>query len=71
MFNYQFAQEVKLQRVIEFRKRNFWSSQIDVDTLNEKIAELNKDGWTVKSITLSNAFFGAVISYTLLVELAE
>ncbi len=38
-----------MQKVIEFKNRNFWSSQIDTDQLNQKIAILNKDGWSVKS----------------------
>ena len=57
-----------MQKVIEFKKHNFWSNQIDLEKLNEKIAELNKDGWTVKSITSSHAFLGRIMSYTLLVE---
>ena len=58
-----------MQKVIEFKNRNFWSSQIDTDQLNQKIAILNKDGWSVKSITTNSTFFGAVSSYSLLLEL--
>ena len=60
-----------MQRVIEFKKKNFWSSQIDIHALNEKISALNKDGWVVKSITPNSTFIGIVSSYTLLVELIE
>lgn len=61
----------KLQRVIEFKKKSFWSSQIDINALNEKISTLNKDGWVIKSITPNATFIGIVTSYTLLIELIE
>jgi hypothetical protein len=58
-----------LQRVIEFKKKNFWTSQVDTEALNEKISALNHDGWVVKSIT-PNSFLGIIVSYTLLIELS-
>ena len=60
-----------MQRVIEFKKKNFWSSQIDINALNEKISALNKDGWIIKSITPNSTLIGIVTSYTLLVELVD
>ncbi|OEY68688.1 hypothetical protein BI198_03220 [Rheinheimera salexigens] len=60
-----------MQKVIEFKKTNFWSSTVDIKLLNEKIASLNQDGWVVKSITSNMSVFGSMISYTLLLELNE
>lgn len=60
-----------MQKVIEFKKRNFWSSSIDNNALNEKIYALNKDGWVVKSITPNSALMGTVMSYTILIELED
>ncbi|MBE8168522.1 MAG: hypothetical protein HAW66_09180 [Shewanella sp.] len=57
-----------MQKIIEYRKRNFWSSQLDLESLNKQIFELNKDGWFVKAITPNTAFIGVVTSYTLLLE---
>lgn len=58
-----------MQKVIEFKKKNFWSSAVDTNALNEKIARLNQDGWMVKSITPNASLMGNVISYTLFIEL--
>ncbi|WP_119394396.1 DUF4177 domain-containing protein [Salinibius halmophilus] len=57
------------QKVIEFGKRNFWSSKLDIEALNEKISQLNADGWKVVSITPNSALGGGVVSYTIFVEL--
>lgn len=59
------------QKVIEFRKRSFWSSQIDLAALNEKIQSLNDEGWLVRSITTSSSLIGGVSAYTLLIELKD
>ncbi len=60
-----------MQRVIEFKKHGFFSNQVQVDLLNDKIFQLNKDGWVIKSITPNSNFLGKVMSYTLWVELPE
>ena len=60
-----------MQRVFEFKKKNFWSSQVDLNALNEKISQLNKDGWAIKSITPNSSLFGIILSYTILVELID
>ncbi|KGK01645.1 hypothetical protein [Thalassotalea sp. ND16A] len=60
-----------MQRIIEFKKKTFWSSQIDINALNNKIAALNKDGWFVKSIIPNLSLFGGIYSYTVLIELAK
>ncbi|MEW6997474.1 DUF4177 domain-containing protein [Colwelliaceae bacterium BS250] len=59
-----------MQKIIEFKSKNFWSSQVDINSLNNKISELNKDGWVIKSIIPNTTLFGAVISYTLMIELS-
>ena len=57
-----------MQKVVEFRKRNFWSSRIDVKQLNEKIQQLNQDGWSVILVTPIFTIFGVVNGYTLLIQ---
>ena len=57
-----------MQRVIVFRKLSFWTSQPDLRKLNEKITELNRDGWRVTNIVPASGFTGMIRSYTLLVE---
>ena len=57
-----------MQKVVEFRKRNFWSSRIDVKQLNEKIQQLNQDGWSVIHVTPIFTIFGVVNGYTLLIQ---
>ncbi|MFY8299594.1 hypothetical protein AAEU28_12575 [Pseudoalteromonas sp. SS15] len=60
-----------MQRVIEFKKKSWWSGGIDTVALNEKIAALNGDGWQVKSMVANTVAFGRVDSYSLLIELQE
>ena len=57
-----------MQQVIEYRKLSFWSSRVDMNALNEKIAQLNQDGWHVKSVTPHAGLFGSAAAYTLLIE---
>jgi len=60
-----------MQKIIEFQKKTFWASRLDIDALNEQISSLNKEDWVVKSVVPNSALFGGVISYTLLLELKE
>ncbi|GGW74917.1 hypothetical protein [Alteromonas halophila] len=60
-----------MQRIVEFRKLNFWSGKPGVEALNKKISELNKDGWYVQSVVPNTTFFGVISSYTLLLQLTE
>ncbi|TPH12884.1 hypothetical protein [Litorilituus lipolyticus] len=60
-----------MQRVLEFKKQSFWSNQIDMKALNEQIASLNQEGWSVKALTANTSFFGRINSYTILLELLE
>ena len=57
-----------MQRVVVFRKLSVWSGQPDLDKLNEKIAELNRDGWRVTDVAPASGITGMIRSYTLLVE---
>ena len=60
-----------MQKIIEFKKRNFWSSQVDINQLNDKIYQLNQDGWRVLTVTANNSYFSGVFSYTLLLEIKD
>ena len=63
--------DVKLQQIIEFKKKNFWASTLDISALNDQVSSLNKDGWVVKEVIPNTSFLGGVYSYTLLIELDE
>lgn len=56
------------QRIVEFRKRNFWTNQVDTSVLNERLAQLNIEGWCAVSVMANHSFAGLVTSYTLLLE---
>ncbi len=56
------------QRILEFKKKNFWTSQIDTSAMNEKLAELNQQGWQAKSVAANRSFAGVTMSYTVLLE---
>ena len=57
-----------MQQVIQYRKVSFWSSRLDMNALNEKIAQLNQDGWHVTSVIPHVSLFGFLPAYTLLIE---
>lgn len=57
-----------MQQVIQYRKLSFWSSRLDLNALNEKIAQLNQDGWHVKSVIPHVGLLGVLSAYTLLIE---
>jgi len=61
--------DINLQRIIEFKKKTFWASSLDINALNDQVSSLNKDGWIVKEIISNTYFFGGVYSYTLLLDL--
>lgn len=70
MFGFKIRKDAQLQKIIEFKSKSFWFSQVDLNSLNTKISALNKDGWVIKSIISNTTIFGAVISYTLMIELS-
>ncbi|MFQ3251508.1 MAG: hypothetical protein ACI9O6_003358 [Glaciecola sp.] len=61
--------EYSVKKVIYFGKKT-WFGVIDFEALNEKIQRIESEGWNLISITPASSFFGAVTSYSLLVELA-
>ncbi|OLF74213.1 uncharacterized protein DUF4177 [Alteromonas sp. I10] len=57
-----------MQKVVEFKTRNFWSSQLNLDTLNEEVTKYNNQGWRVIQITPVSSFSAHVRSVLLLLE---
>jgi translation elongation factor EF-1beta len=55
-------------KVVEFKKRNFWSSSIDIEMLNNKIKTYEASGWKIIQIQPVTAFGGAVTAFYLLLE---
>ncbi|WP_149983077.1 hypothetical protein [Pseudoalteromonas rhizosphaerae] len=61
-----------MQKIIEFKKqRGFFRGGIDIDALNERIYQLNQDGWKVINVSASAGLYGQVYSYILLIENEE
>ncbi len=60
-----------MQKVIEFGRRKFWSSSIDVEKLNETLAQCNAEGWQVNKLSPNTSAFGGLCSYTILLEKSE
>ncbi|MEI8617476.1 hypothetical protein P4S63_09765 [Pseudoalteromonas sp. B193] len=44
---------------------------VDIAALNDRIQELNQDGWKVISAVPITGFYGQVHGYTLLIEIDE
>ncbi|MEL0641943.1 hypothetical protein V6260_15130 [Pseudoalteromonas aliena] len=59
-----------MQKVIEFRKTRFLGG-VDIVVLNDRIQELNQDGWKVLNAVPLASFYGQVQGYTLLIETDE
>lgn len=57
-----------MQKIIEFSEKSFWKSEVSVEKLNHRIAELNRDGWRIASITPNIGFARIPRSYMILVE---
>ncbi|CAB9494218.1 DUF4177 domain-containing protein [Alteromonas macleodii] len=57
-----------MQKVVEFKTRNFWSSQLNLDTLNEEVTKYNNQGWRVIQVTPVSSFSAHVRSVLLLLE---
>lgn len=59
-----------MQKIIEFRKARFLGG-VDIVALNDRIQELNQDGWKVINAVPLTGFYGQVHGYTLLIENEE
>ncbi|GAA72462.1 hypothetical protein CWC14_03665 [Pseudoalteromonas sp. S3260] len=59
-----------MQKVIEFRKARFLGG-VDIVALNDRILELNQDGWKVINAVPLTGFYGQVHGYALLIENEE
>ncbi|MBB1290611.1 hypothetical protein H5085_16495 [Pseudoalteromonas sp. SR43-6] len=59
-----------MQKVIEFRKTRFLGG-VDIVALNDRIQELNQDGWKVINAVPLAGFYGKVHGYTLFIETDE
>lgn len=59
-----------MQKVIEFRKARFLGG-VDIVALNDRIQELNQDGWKVINVSASTGLYGQVYAYILLIENEE
>ncbi|AXT40142.1 DUF4177 domain-containing protein [Alteromonas sp. BL110] len=57
-----------MQKVVEFKTRNFWSSQLNLDTLNEEIKKYNNQSWRVIQVTPAASFSAHIRSVLLLLE---
>ena len=57
-----------MQMVVEFAERSFWGGRVSGTRLNEKVADLNMEGWRVVSIATNQTIWGHTRSYSLLVE---
>lgn len=59
-----------MQKIIEFKKTGFLGS-VDLNALNEKIYQLNQDGWRVVNIAPITGSFGQTKGYALVIESDE
>lgn len=57
-----------MQRVVEFRKKHFWSGRLNLDALNTQIDKYREQGWRVVTIRPVTATFGVGGSYLVLLE---
>lgn len=61
-----------MQKIVEFRKhRGFFRGGINIDALNERIYQLNQDGWKVINVNAATGLYGQVYAYILLIENVE
>lgn len=57
-----------MQKVIHVPNPNPISSEKSVKLVNKKITELADEGWRVILMSSNTAFFGTIVSFTLLIE---
>ncbi len=55
--------------VVEFKNRKLWGfGEVDVEQLNKELANIQKDGIAILSVTPVFSFLGAIHSYSILLE---
>jgi hypothetical protein len=58
-----------MRKVVIFNRiKKGWLGELDINLLNNQIAEIEKDGWKLISVTANTGIFGAIGSFTLLIE---
>ena len=58
-----------MRKVVIFsKKKNYWATEPDVELLNQQIAQAEQEGWQLVSVSANTGIFGAIQSYTLLIE---
>lgn len=58
-----------MKKIVNVSKKKHWfSGEPDLDLLNHQIAEIEKEGWRIISVTTNCNLIGGIQSYTLLIE---
>ena len=57
-----------MQQVVEFRKQHFWSGRLNMEALNQQIAQYQAQGWRVVTIRPMVNAFGVGSSCLLLLD---
>ncbi|GAA0859832.1 hypothetical protein [Aliiglaciecola litoralis] len=61
-----------MRKVVVFNKsKKWWHESPDIQLLNNQIADIESDGWSVVSVSANTNLFGIISSYTILIELIE
>ena len=61
-----------MRKIVVFNKVKHWLfGGVDLDLLNTQITEMEKDGWSLVSISTNTNLFGWVTSFNLLVESSD
>jgi hypothetical protein len=58
-----------MRKIVNVSKKKSWfSAEPDLELLNQQIEDIEKEGWKVISIATNYNLFGAISSYSLLLE---
>ena len=58
-----------MRKIVNVSKKKSWfSAEPDLELLNQQIEDIEKEGWKVISIATNCNLFGAISSYSLLLE---
>jgi hypothetical protein len=61
-----------MRKVVLFSKaKKWWHESPDVDLLNAQITDIEKDDWSIVSVSANTNFLGFISSYTILIELLD